>query len=120
MMASNLRLLSLSFFNTIFPDFTKSRLGFVLILGIVILPPNMGFSLDGRIGVRFYLGIYGLGSKKGSSSRVISGVNVSYPVKTSSGEIGGEIILSHTISCGENGIDMETNKTEKEGQFAME
>ncbi|GJW52873.1 hypothetical protein Tco_0096958 [Tanacetum coccineum] len=50
----------------------------------------------------------------------VSGVNVSYPVKTSSGEIGGEIILSHTISCGENGIDMETNKTEKEGQFAMD
>ncbi|GKE56275.1 calcium-dependent lipid-binding family protein [Tanacetum coccineum] len=49
----------------------------------------------------------------------VSGVNVSYPVKTSLGEIGGEIILSHTISCGENGIDMETNKTEKEGQFTL-
>ncbi|GJS94103.1 SRC2-like protein [Tanacetum coccineum] len=49
-----------------------------------------------------------------------SGENVSYPVKTSSGEIVGEIILSHTISFGENVIDMETNKTEKEGQFAMD
>ncbi|GKB62910.1 calcium-dependent lipid-binding family protein [Tanacetum coccineum] len=50
----------------------------------------------------------------------VSGVKVSYPVKTSSGKIRGEIILSHTISFGENVIDMKTIKTEKEGQFAMD
>ncbi|GJS94105.1 calcium-dependent lipid-binding family protein [Tanacetum coccineum] len=49
-----------------------------------------------------------------------SGENISYPVKTSSGEIGGEIILSHTISVGENVVDMKSIETEKEGQFAMD
>nr|GEZ23939.1 hypothetical protein [Tanacetum cinerariifolium] len=37
-----------------------------------------------------------------------SGENVSYPVKTSSGEIGGELILSHTISFGEKVVDMKS------------
>ncbi|GJW52876.1 calcium-dependent lipid-binding family protein [Tanacetum coccineum] len=49
-----------------------------------------------------------------------SGENVSYPVKTSSGEIGGKIILSHTISFGENVIDMKTIEPENEGQSAMD
>nr|GEW94287.1 hypothetical protein [Tanacetum cinerariifolium] len=48
------------------------------------------------------------------------GENVSYPVKTSSGEIGGKIILSHTISFGENVIDMKTVEPENEGQSAMD
>ncbi|GJV15282.1 calcium-dependent lipid-binding family protein [Tanacetum coccineum] len=50
----------------------------------------------------------------------VSGVNVSYPVKTSSGEIAGEIILSHTISFGENVVDMRSIDTEKEEQFAID
>ncbi|GJR53060.1 SRC2-like protein [Tanacetum coccineum] len=49
-----------------------------------------------------------------------SGENVSYPVKTSSGEIGGKIILLHTISFGENVIDMKTIEPENEGQSAMD
>nr|GEU73534.1 hypothetical protein [Tanacetum cinerariifolium] len=49
-----------------------------------------------------------------------SGENVSYPVKTSSGEIGGEVILSHMISFGEKVVDMKSIETEKEGQFAMD
>ncbi|GKD71716.1 SRC2-like protein [Tanacetum coccineum] len=44
-----------------------------------------------------------------------SGENVCYPVKTSSGEIVGKIILSHTISFGEKVIDMKTIEPEKKG-----
>nr|GEU59827.1 cysteine-rich repeat secretory protein 12-like [Tanacetum cinerariifolium] len=42
--------------------------GFVLILGSVKPPPNMGFSLDGKIVVRFYLGFYGLDLQKNRCS----------------------------------------------------
>nr|GEU87655.1 hypothetical protein [Tanacetum cinerariifolium] len=42
----------------------KKEHGFVLILGSVKPPPNMGFSLDGIIVVRFYLGFYGLDLQK--------------------------------------------------------